>query len=124
MIYMIEKFTGQDTFTVPITIRIKHRFLLVDSFKSMNSKYIKSCTRQSEREHKNKLRKKTMTHPSATKLKEGGGPVLNSISIILIQSIHLLFECTEEVGLLGLKGGWSASENLSISLFPNLPSSN
>jgi hypothetical protein len=65
-----------------------------------------------------------MTHPSATKLKEGGGPVLNSISIILIQSIHLLFECTEEVGLLGLKGGWGASENLSISLFPNLPSSN
>jgi hypothetical protein len=36
MIYMIEKFTGHDTFIVPITIRIKHRFLLVDSFKSMN----------------------------------------------------------------------------------------
>jgi hypothetical protein len=52
---------------------------------------------------KNKL-KKTMTHPSTTKLKERGDPVLNSISIILIQSIHLLFDCTEEVVLPGLEG--------------------
>jgi hypothetical protein len=45
-----------------------------------------------------------MTHPSTTKLKERGDPVLNSISIILIQSIHLLFDCTEEVVLPGLEG--------------------
>jgi hypothetical protein len=49
---------------------------------------------------------------------------LDSNSIILIQSIHLLFDCTKEVGLPGLEGGWGASENLSISLFPNLPTSN
>jgi hypothetical protein len=46
------------------------------------------------------------------------------MSILLIESIYLVFDCIEEISLPGLEGGCGASEDLILSLLPNLLSRN
>jgi hypothetical protein len=44
------------------------------------------------------------------------------MSILLIESMHMMFDCIEEIDLLGLEGGCCGSEYFSISMLPNVPS--